>query len=770
VKRSRTKTLILSAVLLLASSALSAAGEVTALVRVRLGKGLDQRALVERGVDILAVRPDGLADLAVTDEQLAWISSFGIGATVLERASLAAPAEIDANLGAYYTYAEMQASLDSLAARFPVCARIDTIGTSLEGRLIRAIKISDNAAVDEDEPEIFIFGCLHARELMSVDVPMRLATYLLENCEDPRVAAIVDNREIWIAPMINPDGHVYVQANHGGASYTWWRKNRRLNGDGSYGVDLNRNFGYQWGYDNVGSSPTPSSLVYRGTAPFSEPETRAVRDFCASREFTMNLSYHSYGELILYPWDYAALFTEDQDLFAALGDSLASGNGYLPGNPATGAIYFTNGGSDDWMYGEVAAKNRIYSFTIELNTYEEGGFAPPESLILPTFNKVLDLNLRLLEYADNPHRVLGPREPVMNEIAELNPPAYEISWRPYEGPDPNPAVSYELVEYRNLRGVADSCEAGDTLWTPKGFVLSTARAHAGLSSWYSGRGDGMHNTLAMTTVYPGWYPATLGCWVWYNIESNWDYAYLETSADQGTTWKTAPGNRTTNYDPNGANRGNGITGSSGGWAYATFDLSEALLEGIGFILIRFAYETDVSVNNEGFYVDLIDPTVTFDARAVLAGALAETSYHRWPTELGTYLYQVRGIDAEGDRGRWSDFASHVVDDLSGTLPQPPAASSLAQNWPNPFNPSTTISFTVGAEEAGGLGAAPVRLALYDIAGRLVAVLVDRSMAPGAHTAVWNGRAAGGRPVAAGVYVARLEVGGKSFARKLVLVR
>jgi len=769
VKRIHVATLVLSVALLLVSVPLSAAEDATALVRVRLGKGLDQRALVARGVDILSIRPDGLADLAVTDEQLAWISSLGIAVSVLDRAGFAAPSEIDANLGAYYTYAEMQAALDSLAARFPALTRIDTIGTSIEGRFIRAIKISDNAALDEEEPEVFIFGCLHARELMSVDVPMRFAKHLLEHYADPRIAAIVDGREIWIAPMINPDGHVYVQANHGGASYTWWRKNRRPNGDGSYGVDLNRNFGYMWGYDNVGSSPTPSSAVYRGTAPFSEPETQAVRNFCMAREFAMNLSYHSYGELILYPWDYAALFTEDQDLFSALGDSLASDNGYLPGNPATGAIYFTNGGSDDWMYGETAAKNRIYSFTVELNTYEQGGFAPPESLILPTFNKMLELNLRVLEYADNPRRVLGPLEPVMNEIADLTPPSYEISWQPHEGADPNPALSYELVEYRGYHGAVDSCEAGDALWTPSGFSLTTARAAAGLSSWYSGRGDNMRSALAMANPYLTSFPEILSCRLWYDIESNWDYAYLETSVDQGLTWKTAPGNRTTNYDPNNANRGNGITGSSGGWVSATFDLSEAVLAGGSFVLIRFVYETDESINNEGFYVDLVEPTAAYDGRVVLASGLEDTRYHRWPTELGTYLYQVRGIDAEGDRGRWSGFVSYTVDDLSGASPRPPG-SFLAQNWPNPFNPSTTMSFAVGASEALARGAAAVRLALFDAAGRRVAVLVDREMAPGVYTASWNGRAANGAPAAAGVYLARLEVGGKSFARKLVLVR
>ncbi len=761
--------LVLLAVALIAAIAPATAGEVTALVRVQLGKGLDQRALVEHDVDILLIRPDGLADLAVTDEQLAWLSSFGVPVAVLERTALAGTAAIDANLGAYYTYAEMEASLDSLAERFPALTRIDTLGTSIEGRLIRAIKISDNAAVDEAEPEALIIACLHAREIMTVDVTLRFAAYLLEHYGDPRVAEIVDNREVWIVPMTNPDGHVYVEMNHDDASYTWWRKNRRLNLDGSYGVDLNRNFGYMWGYDDVGSSPTPSSLLYRGTAPFSEPETQAVRDFCAAHEFTVNLSYHSYGELILYPWGYAPIFPDDQELFSALGDSLSEGNDYLVGNSATGAIYITNGGSDDWMYGDVVSKNRVFGFTIELNTYEEGGFGPPESLILPTFNKMLELNLRFLEYADNPARMLGPLAPEMNAITMLNPPAYEISWLP-DGDDPNPALSYDLVEYRNLRSVIDSCEAGDELWTPDGFTISTARVKVGAASWYSGTGDNLKNTLSMTYLYPMGYPATFTCWLWYDIETNYDYAYLEVSADQGVKWSTVPGNRTTDSDPNGVNRGNGITGKTGSWTSATFDLTGFLTGGNGYLLVRFSYETDSAVYEEGLYVDLTSPTVRCDGRTTLASGLRETWYHRWPSELGTYAYLARGIDADGQLGRWSGLATHVVDDLTDAPPQPPLRSALAQNFPNPFNPSTALSFTVGADEAPAGAAVPVRLELFDVAGRRIAVLVDAALEPGVYSAPWSARSSSGRPVAAGVYLARLAVGERTFTRKLVLVR
>jgi hypothetical protein len=483
----------------------------------------------------------------------------------------------------------------------------------------------------------------------------------------------------------------------------------------------------------------------------------------------MSLSYHSYGELILYPWGYAPINTMEQELFAALGDSLRQGNDYTSGNAASGAIYLVNGDSDDWLYGETQIKDPIYAFTVELNTYEEGGFAPPENLIQPTFDTMLELNLRFAELAGNPSGVLGPRAPSMNAVTMLNSPNYEISWSGPGAQDPNPAVSYELVEIKNPAGVVDSVEAGDALWETGGFVLSSARAAVGSSSFYSGRGDNLSRTVTMKNIYPMWFAPTLTCRLWYDIEQDWDYAYLEGSVDGGVTWTTVPGNRTTNSNPNGSNRGNGITGASGGWVSATFDLMGLMVSETGSVRLRFLYSTDASVNNEGLYVDLVNPVIRVERSAAIASNLATTWYHRWPTETGSFIYYVRGFDAEGHAGRMSDLAAWQVDDLSGAAP-PAYASSLDQNYPNPFNPATTLWFTVGASEAPGNGTAAMSLRLYDAAGHLVATLGEGNLAAGRYSAVWNGTGTGGRPVASGIYFARLQLGAKTFVQKMVLLK
>ncbi|MBN1164205.1 MAG: immune inhibitor A [Candidatus Krumholzibacteriota bacterium] len=746
--------------------------KATALVRTRLSRELTYADLVKKNIDVLALYRDGRVDLAVTGEQLDWLRSRSLLTEVLERASLRGVSDLDENLGLYHTYAEMESDLDTLVLLYPSLTRLDTVGFSLEGRVIRALKISDNADIDESEAEVLIMGCHHARELMSVEVPLYLVHYLLENYGlSPAVTEMVDNREIWIAPMINPDGHVYVQNNHLGDWWGWWRKNRRDNGDGTHGVDLNRNYGYMWGYDDVGSSPNTSSPTYRGPGPFSEPETQAVRDFCNTREFTASLSYHSYGELIIYPWGYDAIYTDDHELFSVLADSLQRGNDYLLGCTATSVLYPTNGDTDDWAYGDTSLRDKIFAYTIELNSYEEGGFGPPDSLIQPTCEKVLELNLTLIRRAGNPYGVLGPYAPLLAEVEDLADPSHLLSWSGGNPADPNPPVSYEIVEYKELEGTADPCEAGDTRWTMEGFSLSTGRAFEGSSSYYSGMGNDLNRTLTMEIFYPVSFGYNIFCFLWYDIEEGYDYAYLEASLDFGLTWQTVWGDVTTNSNPSGNNRGNGITGQSGEWVPANFNLG--FIDGIevdSVLLLRFCYCTDSYVEGEGIYIDYINPVSTCEYYGVIEAACTDTAYVRTASETGEFAYQVRALDSEGHQSKNSNVVFYTVTDVTGEENTPAYRSGLVQNFPNPFNPTTRIQYTVGAGATDVFGTAAVYLALYDISGRRVAVLKNGREAAGEYSLTWDGRGQAGRTLASGVYFMRLTVGGEKFTRKMVLLR
>ncbi|NIV14635.1 MAG: peptidase M14, partial [Aliifodinibius sp.] len=271
------------------------------------------------------------------------------------------------SMGGYYTFAEVLTELDSMRMVYPnlVTAK-QSIGTSIEGRDIWMVKISDNPDVNEGEPEILYNALHHAREPQGMAAVIYFMYYLLENYgTDPEVTFLVNNRELYFVPVLNPDGYVYnEQTNPNGGGM--WRKNRRNNGGGSYGVDLNRNYGYQWGYDNSGSSPYPSDPTYRGTAPFSEPEIQAIRDFCLNHDFQLALNYHTYGDYLIYPWGYINALTPDSATYIALADTMTMYNNYTYGTGFQTVGYPVNGDSDDWMYGEQTSKDKMFSMTPEV--------------------------------------------------------------------------------------------------------------------------------------------------------------------------------------------------------------------------------------------------------------------------------------------------------------------------------------------------------------------------------------------------------------------
>jgi len=181
-------------------------------------------------------------------------------------------------------------------------------------------------------------------------------------------------------PCFNPDGYEYnrqTDPNGGGM----WRKNRRNNG-GSYGVDMNRNFGYKWGYDNNGSSPNPSDNTYRGPAPFSEPEAQAVRDLAILRNYGTHFNMHSYSDAYLYPWGYIDLQCPDSLTYREFAGDMTALNGYIFGTSGEILGYQSNGSVRDWMYGEQVDKAKIFGYTLEIGSSDDY-FWPPLSRIFP---------------------------------------------------------------------------------------------------------------------------------------------------------------------------------------------------------------------------------------------------------------------------------------------------------------------------------------------------------------------------------------------------
>jgi hypothetical protein len=265
--------------------------------------------------------------------------------------------------GAYPRLEMLEYQFADLVRSFPHLARIYQIGESTTWRQpIWAIRLSDNPDLDEDEPAILFTGIHHAREPLGAFIGKAIMEELLANYgKSARHTRLVDSLEIWLVPIVNPDGYKYIMEQQ--LTFPWWRKNLRdNNGDGLFdplidGVDLNRNYDYNW---EEGGEGNPGSWFYRGSTAFSENEIQALRDLALRENFLIGVSYHSYGESILYPWGNFHR-VPDQELIVDIAQRCAnqigrvSGSGYYNVLPLNGRV----GQSSIWMYAELSAVDFI---------------------------------------------------------------------------------------------------------------------------------------------------------------------------------------------------------------------------------------------------------------------------------------------------------------------------------------------------------------------------------------------------------------------------
>ena len=350
---------------------------------------------VPLGIDVWEVKPDHLI-LRGTEAQLDRLSSMGYLVEQLEDVArhLSTFATTEA-AEQYHSAASLEEELRQLAEARPDIAQLIEIGRSIEGRPILALRIGDRRG---GVPKVLFMGCHHAREWIAVEVPFLLAKELVERADEAPIAGWLTSGEVWVAPMVNPDGH-----EHSRAQERLWRKNRRRNDDGSFGVDPNRNYGYMWGILDVPtSSHVPSDETYVGPRAFSEPETQAVRDLVGSERFAGVITYHSYSQLILYPWGYTEKPIPDvqhREQMVGMAREMQTliqgvhGKIYVP--QQSSELYPTAGDTTDWTYGTYG----IPSFTVELRprTFQEGGFILPPDQILPTWEENRPAAFRFIE-------------------------------------------------------------------------------------------------------------------------------------------------------------------------------------------------------------------------------------------------------------------------------------------------------------------------------------------------------------------------------------
>ena len=323
------------------------------------------------------------------------------------------------SMGGYYTYSEINNQLDELYnLNTAIISVKQSIGKSLEGRDIWSIKVG-HSVFSKDKPEVLYTGLHHAREPMSYMNLFYYIRWLIQNynpdgnTEDEKMAThILHNRQLWFVPCINPDGLVYNEsiAPNGGGLH---RKNRRqICGSGTNsGVDLNRNYGYAWNCqgnykgsscDSNGSSGNTCDQTYRGTSAFSEQCTSAIRDFVIEHNFKTAFNYHSYSNLLIYPFGYSnnnSIDQTDLDIFIEYGTEMVSVNNYVLGSGPE-ILYAVNGEACDWMYGE----HHIFAYTPEVGSFSDG-FWPLQSRIIPLCEENLYANQYLAMVAGSKYDV-----------------------------------------------------------------------------------------------------------------------------------------------------------------------------------------------------------------------------------------------------------------------------------------------------------------------------------------------------------------------------
>lgn len=265
-----------------------------------------------------------------------------------------------------YTQQQCEDSLAALAVRYQALTQLITIGLSREGRPIRALKVSDNAGIDEDEPVMLIVATTHADEDVGVDIALAFLRRVLEGYGvNPTTTAMVQQSEVWAVPLLNPDGWMLLES----GTLRDWRKNTHdNNGDQQFdsgdGVDINRNFSFNWEY---GTGTLTGYPTYRGPFPFSEAENCVLRDFMLGIRPTIALSYHQSGDAVLIPWLWNGRATPDSSTYRPIAARIANEITNPSGTRFEWYEYAeTAGFMDEWVYGVGGG----FCFTIEVSALD----------------------------------------------------------------------------------------------------------------------------------------------------------------------------------------------------------------------------------------------------------------------------------------------------------------------------------------------------------------------------------------------------------------
>jgi hypothetical protein len=622
------------------------------------------------------------------------------------------------SMGGYYTFNEVVAQLDTMRFIFPsLITAKDSIGSSIEGRTIWAVKISDNPDVNENEPQVFYNALTHANEQQGMMTVLYFMYYLLENYgSNPEVTYLVNNRELYFVPVVNPDGYTYneqISPNGGGM----WRKNRRNSGGGIYGIDLNRNYGYNWGYDNIGSSPNPQDWNYRGTGPFSEPETQAIRNICTNKNFSVASNYHTYWDVLFPPWAYNNTHTPDSTTFNCLIKLATALNGYINGlflPPVEN--YPSNGDVCDWMYGETNEKNRIFAVLPEVGGEDDGGSWPPPEKIIPLAEENRYANL---VYAWGPGIIENP--PYIKYASDLNLQYFRstIDTLFFNAIENNPD-NYDSDVFVQVLLSNDSLiseillDKTDSTFSGKLFFDSPNENFYKIK--YRQNGTNIPSSL------------------YYYDKSKLRFTTAGPLVVDSIFYVHLPAQKRFSTKPYLTNLGNTLP-----------------ITGVSLKIIC----------NDPWIINF--PGVTVNFPTIQAGAtIMSTSVVTLRYDSTTFprYFNLRFEIMSGGFCYWKDSLKFepVIVGVEDELNPLPTEFALEQNYPNPLNPSTTIKYSIPKSSQ-------VTLKIFNTLGEELEILVNEEKPVGTYELNWNAV-----NIPSGVYFYRLQAGDFVQTRKMILLK
>lgn len=791
-----------------------------ALVEIDIASDKAQQALLQSHLDVVSVRPGAWARVLAWPGDQETIRAAGLTSRVVEAdaghaMTLAAGASrppgtprdaIDVvppfgsgSLAGFYNLAEINTYLTDVAADDPnsITSAVVQIGTSRQGRPIRAVRIGAESAPDHSRPRVLFTSLTHAREPGGMQALIYFINALRAGYgTDPNLTYLVDEREIWFVLCVNPDGYVINENTWiGSGNFGLWRKNASDNdSDGivesNEGVDLNRNFGFQWGFDNSGSSPNSSSQTYRGPSPFSEPETQALRNFTDLHEPTTANNYHTFHEATLYPWAYNGTASPDNAFFVRMADAMLRDAQYAYGI-AVEILYPVNGDSNDWMYGDQVTKPKVYAVTTEAGNQDDN-FWPPASRIVPISHRQLRSNV-ILSYCAGTWVHVDATTLVSDdgwlhpngdaEVAlTLRNDGVLASNGGITVTATTDAPGITITDATSTFGALGSATAG----TPAGGDRLALHADASVTEgsvvplYLEIRDAGnfvFRDTTDVTVGQPivvfndpannlsQWTVSPAGSWGTQNISGDLWFSDSPTGNYPGGTDR-----RMTLATPLDLSGGARATlqfetqwAIEGGYDFGTI---EASTDGINWTPLA-GRNTRLGHGTTGGY----------SGGTQTAGAPGYDMSQRFPitetVDLSAYAGQTNvrlrfrlqsdgGLEFDGwhvDDVRVLVYPDDVTDaGPASNLPQ----VALAAASRNPFRDTTTLRMTFAQPTA-------FRAAVYAVDGRLVRTLAV-GMATGSRELTWDGRDAAGHAVASGTYLVRLDSAAGSQTQRVVRIR